>query len=75
MNTPCQRCSESAIPYRNESTRRSLPGSNVSQEARTTVLIQMRDPEDTPTIKTHESRGQGMILRGIDPLADPRGVE
>ncbi len=50
-------------------------GINVSQEARTTVLIQMRDPEDTPTIKTHESRGQGMILRGVDPLADPRGVE
>lgn len=43
-------------------------GINVSQEARTTLLIQMRDPEDPPTIKTHESRGQGMILRGIDPL-------
>ncbi|MCW3099538.1 MAG: Protein involved in biosynthesis of mitomycin antibiotics/polyketide fumonisin [Chthonomonadaceae bacterium] len=50
-------------------------GVNVSQEARTTVLIQMRDPEDPPTIKTHESRGQGMILRGVDPLATPRGVE
>ena len=43
-------------------------GVNTSDEARTTVLIQMRDPEDPPTIKTHESRGQGMILRGIDPL-------
>jgi len=43
-------------------------GVNVSDEARTTVLIQMRDPEDPPTIKTHESRGQGMILRGFDPL-------
>jgi ectoine hydroxylase-related dioxygenase (phytanoyl-CoA dioxygenase family) len=43
-------------------------GINTSQEARTTLLIQMRDPEDPPTIKTHESRGQGMILRGIDPL-------
>ena len=50
-------------------------GVNVSQEARTTVLIQMRDPEDPPTIKTHESRGQGMMLRGVDPLATPRGVE
>jgi len=50
-------------------------GVNVSQEARTTLLIQMRDPEDPPTIKTHESRGQGMILRGVDPLATPRGVE
>ena len=43
-------------------------GVNTSSEARTTILIQMRDPEDPPTIKTHESRGQGMILRGIDPL-------
>lgn len=43
-------------------------GVNVSSEARTTVLIQMRDPADPPTIDTHKSRGQGMILRGIDPL-------
>src|SRR5437588_7546674 len=43
-------------------------GVNTSSEARTTVLIQMRDPEDPPTIKTHESRGQSMMLRGIDPL-------
>jgi ectoine hydroxylase-related dioxygenase (phytanoyl-CoA dioxygenase family) len=43
-------------------------GINVSNDFRTTVLIQMRDPEDPPTIKTHESRGQGMILRGVDPL-------
>ena len=50
-------------------------GINVSQEARTTVLIQMRDPEDPPTVKTHESRGQGMMLRGIDPSAGFRGVE
>lgn len=42
-------------------------GLNISNEARTTVLIQMRDPEDPPTIRTHESRGQGMMLHGIDP--------
>jgi phytanoyl-CoA hydroxylase len=42
-------------------------GLNVSNEARTTVLIQMRDPTDPPTIRTHESRGQGMMLHGIDP--------
>ena len=42
-------------------------GINVSNEARTTVLIQMRDPADPPTVRTHESRGQGMMLRGIDP--------
>ncbi len=50
-------------------------GINVSDEARTTVLIQMRDPTDPPTVKTHESRGQGMMLRGFDPLSAPRGVE
>lgn len=44
-------------------------GINESNEARTTVLIQMRDPSDQPTLDTHKSRGQGMILRGIDPLA------
>ncbi len=46
-------------------------GINISNEARTTLLVQMRDPEDPPTIKTHLSRGQGMILRGIDPLTLP----
>ena len=43
---------------------------NTSSEARTTLLIQMRDPADPPTVKTHESRGQGMLLRGIDPTAE-----
>jgi phytanoyl-CoA hydroxylase len=45
-------------------------GINVSSEARTTLLVQMRDPTDPPTVKTHESRGQGMMLRGINPLAN-----
>lgn len=42
-------------------------GINSSNEARTTVLVQMRDPTDPPTIRAHESRGQGMMLAGIDP--------
>lgn len=42
-------------------------GINTSDEARTTLLVQMRDPMDPPTIRTHESRGQGMMLRGFDP--------
>ena len=42
-------------------------GVNVSNEARTTLLIQMRDPADPPALKTHESRGQGMMLYGVDP--------
>ena len=50
-------------------------GINVSSEARTTMLLQMRDPLDRPTLKTHESRGQGMMLRGLDTAAVLRGVE
>lgn len=42
-------------------------GINTSNEARTTVLIQMRDPTDAPSVRVHESRGQGMMLHGIDP--------
>jgi len=42
-------------------------GVNTSDEARTTLLVQMRDPADPPSIRVHESRGQGMMLRGIDP--------
>ena len=42
-------------------------GVNVSKEARTTVLVQFRDPLDRPLEKTHESRGQGMMLAGVDP--------
>ena len=49
-------------------------GLNTSREARTTLLVQMRDPTDLATKKVHESRGQGMMLRGIDPLSLPRGA-
>ncbi len=45
-------------------------GVNTTDEARTTLLIQMRDPTDHPTVLTHLSRGQGLMLRGIDPEAD-----
>ncbi|KAI9007678.1 phytanoyl-CoA dioxygenase [Hyaloraphidium curvatum] len=44
-------------------------GPNVSDEARTTLLVQVRDPEDRPTEMVHLSRGQGMMLRGVDPRA------
>lgn len=43
-------------------------GINISNEARTTLLVQMRDPEDPPVIDTHRSHAQGMMLHGIDPL-------
>jgi len=42
-------------------------GLNVSNEPRTTLLVQMREPTDPPMVRTHESRGQGMMLAGIDP--------
>jgi phytanoyl-CoA hydroxylase len=43
---------------------------NTSDQARTTLLVQMRDPTDPPTQMVHRSRGQGMMLRGVDPTAD-----
>lgn len=45
-------------------------GLNTTDEPRTTLLVQMRDPSDRPLGLQHLSRGQGMMLRGIDPEAD-----
>jgi ectoine hydroxylase-related dioxygenase (phytanoyl-CoA dioxygenase family) len=42
-------------------------GLNVSDEPRTTWLVQVRDPEDEPISEQHQSRGQGMMLAGINP--------
>ena len=42
-------------------------GVNVSNEPRTTLLVQMRDPDDRSLNNRHASRGQGMMLAGIDP--------
>lgn len=42
-------------------------GVNTSQEARTTLLLQVRDPLDRPLVRAHESPGQGTMLAGIDP--------
>jgi ectoine hydroxylase-related dioxygenase (phytanoyl-CoA dioxygenase family) len=42
-------------------------GLNRSDEPRTTWLVQVRDPEDEPVSEQHQSRGQGMMLAGIDP--------
>lgn len=46
-------------------------GLNLSNEARTTLLVQMRDPQDRPTVDRHISRGQGMMLAGINPVPRP----
>ena len=40
---------------------------NRSARPRRNVLLQFRDPEDRPTNEFHASRGQGMMLRGINP--------
>jgi ectoine hydroxylase-related dioxygenase (phytanoyl-CoA dioxygenase family) len=45
-------------------------GINVSTEARTTILVQMRDPMDRPLNNRHASRGQGMMLSGVDRKND-----
>ena len=50
-------------------------GVNTSSEARTTLLVQFRDPEDKPLDDAHKSRGQGMMLRGIDPEPQPQFLE
>jgi ectoine hydroxylase-related dioxygenase (phytanoyl-CoA dioxygenase family) len=42
-------------------------GVNRSQEPRTTILVQLRDPADKPLVEKHGSRGQGMMLAGVDP--------
>jgi phytanoyl-CoA hydroxylase len=43
-------------------------GVNTSDEARTTWLVQFRDPADLPVSDKHtSSRGQGMMLRGRHP--------
>ncbi len=42
-------------------------GINHSKAPRTTLLVQMRDPTDPPVSGRHQSRGQGMMLAGIDP--------
>ncbi|MBZ0298457.1 MAG: phytanoyl-CoA dioxygenase family protein [Anaerolineae bacterium] len=51
-------------------------GVNVSNEERTTLLVQMRDPQDPPSKLVHLSRGQGMMLHGINPaqgfLTEPK---
>lgn len=46
-------------------------GVNVSAEARTTLLVQMRDPMDVALNDRHGSRGQGMMLAGVDESARP----
>ncbi len=41
---------------------------NRSRRMRKTVLVQFRDPGDSPQADVHRSHAQGLMLRGIDPL-------
>lgn len=43
-------------------------GVNASGRPRRNWLVQMRAADDKPAVECHQSRGQGMMLRGIDPL-------
>jgi ectoine hydroxylase-related dioxygenase (phytanoyl-CoA dioxygenase family) len=43
-------------------------GVNASSRPRRNWLVQMRAADDFPEVETHLSRGQGMMLRGYDPL-------
>lgn len=47
-------------------------GLNLSDEARTTLLVQIRDPNDRPTVDRHLSRGQGMMLAGTNSMHSAR---
>ena len=43
-------------------------GNNVSERQRRNWLVQVRAADDLPTVSCHHSRGQGMMIRGVDPL-------
>lgn len=43
-------------------------GNNVSDRQRRNWLVQVRAADDLPTVSCHHSRGQGMMIRGVDPL-------
>lgn len=49
-------------------------GVNVSDEARTTLLVQMRDPADVPLTEGQWEPGQGLMLRGVAPAIVPIAV-
>lgn len=46
---------------------------NRSRAVRRTLFIQVRDPEDRPTERTHLSHAQGMMLAGVDPRRERAG--
>lgn len=65
MATPCEVKAGDVVVFSYLTIHGS--GLNTSSKPRRNWLVQMRAAEDKPTIETHLSRGQGMMLRGIDP--------
>jgi phytanoyl-CoA hydroxylase len=55
---------------------RTIHGSypNKSDQIRRMILYQVRAPDDRPIVRTHESPGQGMMLRGQREEKEGAGV-
>ena len=66
--TPCPARAGDVLLFSYLTIHGSAP--NTSDSPRTSLLVQMRDPTDMPVEQTHLSRGQGVMLRGVDPLAN-----
>ncbi len=66
---PCNSKAGDAVIFNYLTVHGSEP--NRSPRPRRNILIQARDPEDLPTNEHHQSRGQGMMLAGINPIPVP----
>jgi ectoine hydroxylase-related dioxygenase (phytanoyl-CoA dioxygenase family) len=71
--TPCEAAPGDVLFFSYMCIHGSMPNRHPT-DARTSVLVQMWDPEDASlhpglgnSDRAHESRGQGMMLRGVDP--------
>eukprot|EP01048_Picozoa_sp_COSAG05_P004807 COSAG05_NODE_272_length_12454_cov_1460.218085_12_plen_213_part_00 len=71
--TPCEAAAGDVLFFSYLCVHGSMPNRHPT-ESRTSVLVQMRDPADKSTRAGagntdlyHNSRGQGMMLRGVDP--------
>ncbi len=64
--TPCNAKAGDAVIFNYLTVHGSAP--NRSTRPRRNILIQARDPEDPPINEFHQSRGQGMMLAGYNPI-------
>ncbi len=65
-STACLAKAGDAVVFNYLTIHGSAP--NRSDRPRRNILLQLRDPADRPTNEFHQSRGQGMMLRGHNPL-------